>query len=118
MASALPSPSELIIFPDGVTYRRFGTCDGCASGVLRATCCRYVLLPDRDLNADESHWLALHGLDSSAPRNIRIDVTCTALTTDGDCSLFGTDERPAMCANYPELPGLDPGCSYTFAKVA
>ena len=109
------TPSELIVFPDGVTYRRSGTCDGCGG---KAACCQYVLLPDRSLNADETHWLALHGLDESAPRNIRIDVACEALDEDGSCRLFGTESRPQMCSNYPELPGLDPECSYTFERVA
>lgn len=109
------SPSELIVFPDGATYRRSGACDGCRG---QATCCRYVLLPDRDLSPDEAHWLALHGLDQSTPRGTRIEQACSGLLPDGSCDLFGLPARPQMCINYPELPGLDPGCSYTFEKVA
>lgn len=116
--STLSLPSELIVFADGSRVRRIGVCDGCAAGAVKAACCRYVLLPDRDLSADESRWLALHGLDETAPRNIRIDVACTALTAEGDCSLFGSSERPLMCANYPEFSDLDPGCSYRFERVA
>lgn len=109
------SPSELIIFPDGTTYRRSGECDGCHG---EAACCTYVLLPERPLSADESHWLALHGLDESAPRSIRIDRACSGLLPDGSCDLVGMPARPQMCINYPEQPGLDPRCSYTFEKVA
>ena len=114
--SNLSSPSELIVFGDGTAYRRSGTCDGCSG---KASCCTYVMLPDRDLSQDEKNWLALHGLDETAKRNIRIDAKCMALDDEGHCTLFGDEIfRPLMCANYPELPGLDPVCSYTFEKVA
>ena len=108
--------SELIIFPD-VVYRRFGDCDGCASGPVQAACCRYVQVPERDLSGDELHWLALHGLDATVERNVRLEVPCGALTEDGRCSLKGLPDRPLVCDNYPELPGLDPVCSYRFEKV-
>ena len=75
------------------------------------------MLPERDLNDDEMYWLALHGLDQSAPKNTRIDVACEALTETG-CGLFGKPGRPQMCINYPEHPDLDPGCSYRFERVA
>ena len=76
------------------------------------------MLPDRALVTDEIGWLNLHGLDIYAPRNTRIDVDCSALDTDGRCSLVGMPQRPRMCINYPEHPGLDPACSYRFEKVA
>ena len=117
MALSQSSPSELIVFADAV-YRRTGACDGCQSKAVAAACCRYVMLPDRGLNRDESHWLSLHGLDQSAPRNIRIEQACSGLLPDGSCDLFGMPARPQMCINYPELPGLDSGCSYTFSLVS
>ena len=113
--SSPSSPSELIVFPDAV-YRRSGVCDGCRSHTVTATCCRYVYVPDRLLTRDETHWLHLHGLTAEVARNVRIDVDCGALE-DGGCALFGKPERPQMCINYPELPGLDPVCSYRFEQV-
>lgn len=110
--------SELIIFPDGTQYRRWGSCDGCRNETVASACCRYVTLPDRALSDDETHWLHLHGLDETAPRNTRIDVACSGLLPDGSCDLFGMPARPQMCSHYPELPDLDPVCSYTFEKVA
>lgn len=111
-------PSELIVFPDGKTYRRSGECDGCATREVRAACCRYVFLPKRALNQDEQHWLSLHNLPNWTPRERRIEAECSALEADGKCALFGKPERPQLCINYPELPGLDDGCSYNFEEIA
>ena len=103
-----------ITFPDGTEYLRTGECNGCLG---KATCCTYVRLPlARELNPDEIRWLQLHPGLSVEGSSVRIDVTCSALA-DGKCTLFGTDERPDMCAKYPELPGLDSDCSYQFERI-
>lgn len=82
-----------------------------------AQCCTYVMLPERPLTLDESWWLSLHGLTEEAPRGQRIDAVCRALDADGRCILVGTSQRPELCGKYPELPGLDDGCSYAFERV-
>ena len=49
-----------------------------------------------------------------------VKVRCEKLTEDGMCSVFGTDERPQMCAPYPHHPldveGID-FCTYKFQPV-
>ena len=49
-----------------------------------------------------------------------IKIRCEKLTEDGMCGVFGTDERPQMCAPYPEHPldveGID-FCTYKFQPV-
>ena len=109
--------SELIVFPDGTTYRRSGECDGCRrADVPAAQCCSYVMVPDRPLSEDEINWLQLHGLDEHVEHDVRLESPCSALV-EGACSLFGKPERPNMCALYPELPGLDEGCSFSFERL-
>lgn len=108
------SPRSRISYPDGTEYLRTGECNGCLG---KATCCTYVQLPlARELTPDELNWVHLHPGLSVDGMNVRFEVSCSALE-GGRCTLFGTDERPQMCANYPELPGLDPECSYQFELV-
>ena len=110
--------SELIVFPDGTVLRRLGECDGCVrADVPPAQCCTYVMVPDRDLSDDELNWLQLHGLDESIERGVRMETPCSALV-DGQCELFGQPGKPTLCSNYPELPGMDPGCAFTFEFVS
>lgn len=67
-------------------------------------CCRYVELPlARNLSADEIRWVELHEGLSIRGRNVRIEVSCSALM-DGKCSLYGTPLRPQMCAVWPDRP--------------
>lgn len=79
-------------------------------------CCRYVELPlARALTDDEARWVQLHpGLVMKEPRVIHINVNCSALTEDGLCSLHGSDERPVMCAVWPDKPEeqAPKGCAY------
>ena len=108
----------LIAHADGTTYLRGGECDGCRSGVV-AQCCTHLMLPlARSLSPDEQRWVELHPGLSVVGQNVRIDTPCSALH-EGLCSLFGSDDRPAMCVRYPELPEqvLD-GCAYTLEKVS
>ena len=105
------SSSELIVFPDGTKYRRTGDCSQCGE------CCTYISLPlARSLTGDEKRWAELHAGIQIIGQSVRIETPCSALT-DGKCALFGTPERPQLCSDYPELPGLDSGCSYQFEEV-
>ena len=76
------------------------TCERCPD---RGMCCRYVELPlARTLNADERKWVSLHrGLEVRG-LTVRFNITCSALTDEGLCSLHGTPERPEMCALWPD----------------
>lgn len=119
------SLAELIVFPNGTTYRRTGECDGCRRPGLRTgQCCTYVMLPlARGLNEDETRWLRLHhGMDifeTAEGFSVKVEIPCQHLTEDGLCAVFGSEHRPNMCALMPEWPGhldgLVPGsCAYSF----
>lgn len=89
-----------------------GICDLCAD---RGMCCRYIELPlSRPLTADEGKWVELHpGVHMVDANTIHVTSTCTALTPEGFCSLFGTDARPEMCADWPDdLSQIPEGCAY------
>ena len=78
-------------------------------------CCRYIELPlARGLSADEGRWVELHpGIHMVDAQTIHINVACSALTPEGLCSLFGTDQRPEMCAQWPDdLAQVPQGCVY------
>ena len=68
-------------------------------------------------------WLALHGiklemLDEALVA--RIEIPCSALTDEGKCGVYGTDERPEMCSQFPynqlSMKGLEDVCTYSFAE--
>lgn len=89
-------------------------CDHCAD---RGMCCRYIELPlARPLTLDEEHWASLHpGVSiKHRGRTVRIEIACSALTEQGLCSLYGTPERPEMCAVWPDRPEEQApvGCAY------
>ena len=92
-----------------------GVCSRCSD---IGQCCRYVELPlARALTLDEEHWVSLHpGLSvKNRGRTVRFEVACSALGPDGLCTLYGTDQRPQMCADWPEtgIEGeMPPGCAY------
>lgn len=50
-----------------------------------------------------------------------IPKRCQELTDDRKCGLFGTPQRPLMCATYPQHPydieGLEQVCTYRFSAV-
>ena len=92
-------------------------CNACSD---RGQCCTYVELPlSRILTSDEKRWVELHpGLSikqghAGAPA-VRIEVRCSALTDSGFCALYGTPQRPQMCADWPDQPEQQapPGCAY------
>ena len=84
-------------------------------------CCRYIELPlARALTADEINWVELHpGLVMKSPQVLHFDVSCSALTSDGLCSLHGTDKRPAMCEVWPDHPEEQApvGCAFRADSV-
>lgn len=70
-------------------------------------------------------WMELHGVTlfrtDTGSLQASIPIACTKLTDDKMCGVFGTDERPEMCATYPqsgvEIMGLEDVCTYKFAKI-
>ena len=87
-------------------------CDRCPDPGM---CCRYMELPlARPLTEDETRWVELHeGFRMVTPNTIRFQVSCSALTPEGKCSLFGTDERPEMCSVWPDaIEQVPEGCVY------
>lgn len=93
---------------------------------------------------DYDHWLELHGIDGGSlwlvpqfahyrvigpDKDSRVPIAviplrCHALSDDGSCSLYGNDDRPQMCADWPWEPHhlltLSPAgqaaCGYSFTR--
>ena len=89
--------------------------DICTRCSDRGQCCRYVELPlARPLTQDEGNWVDLHpAVHMVDAQTIHINTVCSALTPEGDCSLFGTDARPEMCSQWPDaLEQVPEGCAY------
>lgn len=87
-------------------------CDGCPD---RGMCCRYIELPlARRLTSDETRWAELHEGIRIKGSVVRIEQTCSALSADGLCTLYGTPDRPEMCARWPDRPEVQAplGCVY------
>ena len=85
-------------------------------------CCRYIELPlARPLSLDEEYWVSLHpGVSlKHMGRTVRIEITCSALTEDGYCSLYGLETRPAMCEAWPDKPEeqAPEGCAYLIPEL-
>ena len=91
----------------------------------------------RPLSSDEQKWITLHvglQMDSDSDvrvdlealpqrnvhmrtltRTVHIDTPCKALVPEtGFCGLYGSDERPQMCADWPDDPAnqAPEGCAY------
>ena len=79
-------------------------------------CCRYIELPLlRSLTEDERRWVELHnGLYMKEANVLHLNISCSALTPEGLCSLFGQPERPVMCGVWPDRPEeqAPEGCAY------
>ena len=123
-------PDEVIATQDesGTYQVRSGGCTvGCGA------CCEFIILPldlrmkqaDPERLKDFIYWAALHGVaitDSGDWLAARIPLRCERLVTDEDgdktCGVFGTPERPVMCARYPrhplDLEGVADVCTYAF----
>ena len=123
-------PDEVIAVQDvsGTYQVRSG---GCTAGC--GACCEFLILPldprmrSADLGrlADFIYWASLHGVQITESGDwlaARIPLHCEKLVVDEDgdktCGVFGTPERPAMCARYPrqplELEGVADVCTYKF----
>jgi hypothetical protein len=70
-------------------------------------------------------WMKLHGVtlfySSNGSLTANLPIKCSALTDEGLCGVFGTDDRPEMCNTYPqsglELEGLEEVCTFKFRKL-
>ncbi len=110
--------------PDNTYIRTGGCTDGCGA------CCESLFLPLKEGIEksegfeDYTKWLKLHGVilfRSNGELQAHIPIQCEALTDDKRCGVYGTDERPDMCHDYPqhpaELTGLEDICTYQLHKV-
>ena len=105
---------------------RTGVCNGCGA------CCRFLMLQVHPMymEADKKRWVELHGI--RLQRNpdggvyAVIDAVCQHLTQENQCGIFGSDERPKVCDDWPfvqhDIDLLDAWagekvCSYTFASA-
>lgn len=105
--------------PLPVVSRREGDCTaGCGA------CCRFIRLqvpPDYAQNQDVRKWIELHGvslMEMNGGTFATVNLSCSALTEDGQCSLYGRPERPELCNHWPMTPaalaGVEDVCSYSF----
>ena len=87
-------------------------------------CCTFLELnvnPDYLRVPDAAHWVKLHGItlrEEAGAVYARIPLSCSALTADKRCGLYGTPERPILCSVWPTKP-LDlvefgEVCGYSF----
>lgn len=104
-------------------WTRSGSCDQCISGEVRGECCTKLALPVSPTaarNPDLVHFFALHGVDIKWWGDLPIaalPVRCSALLPNGDCSLYGSPERPDICSSGPLNPWtvqLFKSCSFKF----
>lgn len=85
---------------------RTGECNRCGK------CCSYIKLPlERTLTEDETRWAEMHRGITIVDRYVRLEAPC-AHFVDSACAIY--EQRPQMCRDYPQIPGLDEGCSYVF----
>lgn len=98
---------------------RVGECTvGCGA------CCRSIRLqvpPSYSQDADIRKWIELHGIRLSERDGgtfAQIDIACSALTSEGMCSLIDSPERPELCSHWPATPaaleGLEEVCTFSF----
>jgi Fe-S-cluster containining protein len=70
----------------------------------RGACCEEFTIPATDVRPpgpDERRWLELHATSQEhilAPRELRFECRCTALTSEGRCSIYSM--RPMVCVVY------------------
>ena len=104
------------------TYERQGVCKPDCG-----LCCTFLRLQipaEYGTNPDIKKWVELHGVKvvtlDGATFAI-LDQPCSALTEDKKCSLYGTPERPDLCAHWPMTPasllGVEDECSYSFIAL-
>lgn len=112
----------------GGNWFRTGSCDQCALGSVRGECCTKLVFPINPKaarNPDLVHFWNLHGVAvmwwGDLPLVI-LQVRCSALADNGDCTLYGSPDRPEICSQGPLNPwagkALNPACSFDFAWLA
>ena len=103
--------------------KREGECTvGCG------VCCNFLTLqvpPEYNSNPDVKKWVELHGVrltERDGGVFAVLNVPCHALTEDGKCGVYGTDERPELCEHWPnspalisQIPEIEEVCTYSFA---
>lgn len=102
--------------------RRVGECSpNCGA------CCESIRLqvpPSYGTDLDVKNWIELHGIKIVVIGEATYAVLnrrCSALNAnDKSCNLYGTDERPQLCSEWPATPsamkGLEDVCSYGWRK--
>lgn len=103
--------------------QRLGSCEPARCG---SACCQFIVVEVNPIylrQPDLASWVRLHRLEllEHAGRTlVRIPMACSALATDGRCTLYGMPERPAICQDFPMTPasllGVESVCTYTFAR--
>ena len=102
---------------------RSGSCDQCAAGEVKGECCTKMGFPiskEGASNPDVVRYFNLHGVEvkwfGDMPLAI-VPLRCSALLDNGDCSLFGSPDRPELCSSGPFnawAGQLMKHCSYQF----
>jgi Fe-S-cluster containining protein len=102
-------------------YQRLGSCE---PALCDAACCRFIAIEVNPIylsQPDLAAWVRLHRIelvDVGGRALARIPFACSALNSDGRCSLYGKPERPQLCADYPMAPasliGVEDVCTYSF----
>jgi Fe-S-cluster containining protein len=97
----------------------------CTAGC--GACCRVIRLqvpPEYGTNPDVRKWVELHDIklqEIDGGTFAFIKQQCSALTEDGMCGVFGTEDRPELCSHYPATPealaGVEDVCTYSFSSA-
>lgn len=100
---------------------RTGTCQ---PERCNAACCRFLILDVNPIyltDPDAAAWVGLHGIELAEHDGrvlARIPLACLMLAPTGDCLLYGTPERPALCEAFPQTPasltGIEDLCTFGF----
>ncbi|MCA9856748.1 MAG: hypothetical protein KC458_05675 [Dehalococcoidia bacterium] len=103
----------------GTVYERVGSCP---PSRCKGRCCTSMALPFR-ADPDAEKWAELHNAEVQrfGPISvINVPTKCAALNDERLCSLYGSDERPQVCADWPRSP-VDlltvPGCGFRFEPL-
>jgi Fe-S-cluster containining protein len=104
---------------------RLGSCE---PGLCGSACCRFIVLEVNPIylaDADTAAWVRLHGIELTERNGrtlARLPLPCTALDSDGRCTLYGSPERPDICVTFPVTPaallGVDNVCTFAFTPTA
>lgn len=105
--------------PEGVVYERVGSCP---PSRCMGRCCTSVQFAFR-ADPDAEKWAGLHNAEVKhfGPISvINVPAKCSALSDERLCSLYGSEERPQACADWPRSP-VDlltvPECGFHFEPL-